>query len=75
MHEQYLSRHKAKDIESAVRSRPYGRVAGLYRMLNVKLEEQERNCQEIANATEYQAKTPLQIAGKKKSVRFDFNFQ
>ena len=73
MHEQYLSRYTAKDIELAVRSRPYGRVAGLYRMLNVRLEEQS-SCQE-SKSIEFQTKKTPVHTGTKKSVRFDFTFQ
>ena len=70
MHEQYLSKYTTQDIESAVRSRPYGRVAGLYRMMNVKLEEEsDPGTKQIEQETE----KPVH-GGKKKSVRFDFNF-
>ena len=42
MCEEYLPSQSKLAIESAISSRPYGRVAGLYRLMNLQMEQRRK---------------------------------
>ena len=66
MHDKYLTKYSTRAIEHTVQARPYGRVAGLYRILNTEMDEKVVN-EESSRRQETKAQ-PFE----KKSVRFNF---
>ena len=70
MHEEYFPRQSTRVIESAIQSRPYGRVAGLYRLLNIQMEQGKKVDDQDQSKTFAKPAKPHQQT-KRKIVRFN----